>query len=733
LKNPSQRVGTGVAVAAGLAAGLAGVVLAGAPAGPASPDDIVPINGPAYLGSRPTGPDLTGVRLTAFQARNPRRAVLDATRAQRADDVDAIPLNVQASRSGVVKGASRRVNDHSEVMLAIDPTDPLHLLGGSKFFYRPESYDFYTGVFESTDGGLTWAQEQPPGVQTYGLTSDPVNTFDDAGNGYFTLLTRRPGGLTMSKKPVGRNWEQPVVVVQLEQTDKQWIAADQDPEGTSPYAGNLYMSWTQFAVGAIEFNRSVDGNRTWSPTIRLATGRVQGSIPGVAPDGTVYVVYGVDVFGGTPGEMRFVKSTNGGRTFTSSALAADIRSIPGRLPNGRFRNSSLPGFAVSPADGSLYVVWSDYRNGDADIYMTRSSDGGDAWSAPVRLNDDPEGNGVDQIMPQVSVAPGGRVAVMWLDRRMACPDLPWIDAARVGAENTCIDTYLTRSTDGGATWAPNLRVSAQTWDPAINLPIVSGDTGFIGDYQGIASSETMDFPFWNATADLGANPDRYQQIFVARVPVEPIPEALSASTFTAAPAEVLPGETARFELALRAAGASPLPTVTVRFELPRGGEFDFLSLASSSGVLDYEVRPNTVTWTGGVEAAKPVTISFDVRADAAARAGDRLTAIATITDGERAAYLREASARVAAAPTPTPSPAPPTSTPPVETPTATAAPGTATPTAPASPTATRPPERRRIYLPLARRGALPPAALRAAARPRGGGGLTNSGRISGVR
>ena len=122
----------------------------------------------------------------------------------------------------------------------------MHLLGASKFFYRPERYEFFTGVFESFDGGLTWTQEQPEGVESYTLTSDPVTTFDDAGNGYFTLLTRGPTGLDMLKKPRQGSWGRPVAVDRTTNTDKQWIAGDQNPRGQSPFAGNVYMSWTDF-------------------------------------------------------------------------------------------------------------------------------------------------------------------------------------------------------------------------------------------------------------------------------------------------------------------------------------------------------------------------------------------------------------------------------------------------------------------------------------------------------
>ncbi|MBN1661181.1 MAG: hypothetical protein JXA93_22505, partial [Anaerolineae bacterium] len=328
----------------------------GAQAPAAGPDEIVPINGTAYWATTPTGPDFSGVNLIPFPAQNPARATWEATLEQNEAYLvppEALPENIQVSHSGTFTYASHPLNDFSEVMVYLDPTDPDHLLGASKFFYYPAGYDFYTGVFESYDGGLTWTQFQPAGVEVYSLTSDPVTTFDHAGNGYFTLLTRTPTGLDMLKKPVGGNWQMPVIVDRTTSTDKQWIMGDQDPQGASPYAGNLYMSWTSFGgpVTGIVFSRSTDSNLTWSVPIGLAGGDIQGSIVGTAPDGTVYVVYGRNIFyGPTAGTMEFVKSTNGGSSFTPPAVAANMTAIPYYLPNpfggNNFRSpASLPAFA----------------------------------------------------------------------------------------------------------------------------------------------------------------------------------------------------------------------------------------------------------------------------------------------------------------------------------------------------------------------------------------------------
>ncbi|TMD67903.1 MAG: hypothetical protein E6I91_05745, partial [Chloroflexi bacterium] len=57
---------------------------------------------------------------------------------------------------------------HSEPMLVEDPHNPLHLVGGSKFFTDPAHYRFKIGFFASFDGGCTWSDGGVlPGFEQY--------------------------------------------------------------------------------------------------------------------------------------------------------------------------------------------------------------------------------------------------------------------------------------------------------------------------------------------------------------------------------------------------------------------------------------------------------------------------------------------------------------------------------------------------------------------------------------
>jgi uncharacterized repeat protein (TIGR01451 family) len=584
-----------------------------------------------------------------------RETTRDLFRQMHLQTPSTVPLNIQVSHSGLVSGASHYVTDFSEVMVDIDPTDPNHLLGASKFFYDSPNYGFYTGVLESYDGGFTWTQLQPTGVEDYDYTSDPVTTFDHVGNGYFTLLTRewegtiRHTSVDMLKKPEGGDWGLPVLVDNTTYTDKQWIMGDQNPQGSSPNAGNLYMSWVDLeTTWRIMFTRSTDANGSWSsPPLTLDSERVQAPVPGVAPDGTVYVVYGRDnYFGLMPATLNYVKSTDAGVSFSSPAIVADIINIPYTLPQSTFRTpGSFPAFVVSPVNGNLYVAWADYGNGDADIYFTRSTNGGDTWETPVRLNDDPIGNGIDQWQPQLSVAPNGRIAAIWFDRRLACPDLPWIPADHVGLENFCIDTFMTRSYDDGQTWVPDFRVSSQTWDWSLNLPITRDGYGFIGDYQGVASNNDYDFPFWNATADLGENPGNNQQVFIARVPA---PFINLSATKTVAPEEAAHGEMLTYAVSVNNLGPEYASAVRLTDTIPAHTAFVPGSLTHSptTGVAEYDGTANAVKWHGPIPAESSVTVTFGVRIDYDIADQSVIINTAVVTGGAGIGYAKTATATV---------------------------------------------------------------------------------------
>ena len=81
------------------------------------------------------------------------------------------------------------VKDRSESDVRVDPANPLHLIGQSKWFVSAEGYNHLLGFYESWDGGTTWpVQGHVPGYEGWTDNTDPVGAFDPWGNFYSLLL-----------------------------------------------------------------------------------------------------------------------------------------------------------------------------------------------------------------------------------------------------------------------------------------------------------------------------------------------------------------------------------------------------------------------------------------------------------------------------------------------------------------------------------------------------------------
>lgn len=176
---------------------------------------------------------------------------------------------------------------------------------------------------------------------------------------------------------------------------------------------------------------------------------VPGSVGGVdfartATNGSnTYAVWidqrnGTGFFGG--GAVFFNRSTNGGVTWQPADLRID-------------RAKGTAGFALLPdiicSGNSLFVVWQDRRNGDFDIYFTRSTDGGVTWLAQdIRLDTDGAGSGASE-NPQICVS-GSTVHVAWQDGRSGETDIRFNRSLNGGATWMSNDVRLDRGTAGAA-------------------------------------------------------------------------------------------------------------------------------------------------------------------------------------------------------------------------------------------------------------------------------------------
>jgi hypothetical protein len=378
---------------------------------------------------------------------------------------------------------------YDEPSIAINPHNPAQLVA---------AFQVNASAAYSTDAGAHWTLAigtAPTDFRRSGDVSVAYTStgaallcyiaFDKLGTpNYWAHNATRNGIYVRRSLDGGRTWE-PVArsvfshptVPGIPFEDKPYIVAD---TSGGRYNGNIYVGWTQFTLtqSLILFSRSTDGGATWSKPITISdhaglprddTGAAEGFAGTIGRNGQLHTVWS-DGF-----HIVYAVSSDGGRSFSAS------RYIAGTAPSnfqvtGVLRSNGYPQISYSslPGDGRLYVTWSDYRNGDVDIFCISSADDGRTWTAPVRVNNDPVHNGADQFFQWMAVDPqSGAVNVVFYDRR----DDP---------ENRKARLFLARSTDHAHTFS-NFSVSPSLFDP--------GEV-FLGDYIGVTALANRVYAIW---------------------------------------------------------------------------------------------------------------------------------------------------------------------------------------------------------------------------------------------
>ncbi|HUY81214.1 MAG TPA: sialidase family protein [Acidobacteriaceae bacterium] len=352
----------------------------------------------------------------------------------------------------------------------------------------------------SENSGRTWELAKGVAPKHYKISGDVSTVFDNKGHAFVSCIAfdklgtfnywghgaTRNGIFVRRSLDGGKTWEPELRTVIAQPTkpgipfeDKPYLVAD---TSKSKYAGSLYVGWTRWTLtdSRMLFTRSTDDGLSWSKPIEISqvrglprddNGALEGFDGAVGPNGTLYAVWAFN------DHIIFTKSKNGGKTFSPARNL--VHTAPAMFAvRGMDRANGFPQIAIDPRGGAkggpIYVTWSDYRNGEVDIFCIVSKNHGRTWSAPIKVNDDSVHDGAEHFFQWLAVDPvSGAVNVVFYDRR----EYP---------KNQTQIVVLARSDNGGKTFT-NYAWTSKPFNPK---------GVFMGDYLGLAAWGNRVYGAW---------------------------------------------------------------------------------------------------------------------------------------------------------------------------------------------------------------------------------------------
>ena len=424
---------------------------------------------------------------------------------------------------GPVIDVSRDQTSQNETPIAINPANPANMITGANDW----NYNDGCAVNATNDGGTTWTPTLPdgflPGVTkftndplvagtgAYDAGGDPTIAFSPDGKvAYyvcqaFNFTSPYDIALLLNRSTDGGFTWQKTNLVQVSTfngngttTGSNGKFADHENIHVDPVNGYVYVTWAEFSGlqgthSPVYVAVSHDQGATWLLS-KVTAGNVKSNQDQrIVTDGwgNAYLLFDNGVNGGKGLTVLYAsKSTNGGVTWSAPVQFATLTDPvcvfpPGcfNISGGQFRaGGTYPAPAFDTAHNRLDVLIADIRGPYAQMYL---------YSLKPDLTLDfatqlPPAAG-DQFMGELSAARNGRLDASYWDRSYS--------------RNKLVDLTYATSADGGHTWR-QARVTPSGYDPSQwGVPQGTGFRPFIGDYNGIASTNTLAAMTWTGVAD----------------------------------------------------------------------------------------------------------------------------------------------------------------------------------------------------------------------------------------
>jgi hypothetical protein len=428
---------------------------------------------------------------------------------------DAVAVSPQAPVN--FDASARPGNQGEDAVVAVNPTDPLNVAATSCDAGRVNLDGLFGAV--SFDGGRTWTGRLIATGAALGHACDARLVWDRYGNLWLTHIAANGGVAVEVSTDGGLSFRQ---VTEIIPTAPKGYTAPKDARSRQPGLlpnvsdepavavgpGSVWVSYTSVPSGVMQAaGAKVTGLGhfgSFSAPQSVPTKAGFGGFPGaggiaVGPRGQVLVVY-QNVGGQCCSRIYTALDPDGlgPRGFGRPRLLAGTNVQVGlRIPAQPNRGiGAVPSLAWDwnggPHSGRVYAVWTQRPKNTANtaIMFQYSDDNGTTWSTAVRLGGD---HAVSQFFPAIAVDQcTGDVAVSW-----------YKSGDTNGLPNSDAQIWATFSVDGGATFAPDFRVSKGT----SNAKDAKNFFDY-GDYAGAAFVGHRFYPGWADNSDsTGTNPN----------------------------------------------------------------------------------------------------------------------------------------------------------------------------------------------------------------------------------
>jgi hypothetical protein len=444
---------------------------------------------------------------------------------------------------GVPQSGTLYQNAEVEPRVAVDPTDPNHIVGA--FQQDRWSNGGAHGLVTSTsfDGGESWAESfahfsicaggNAANGGDFQRASDPWVTFSPNGDVHQIALsfndTNADNAILASKSTDGGlSWSEPATL-QRENTGSGSLFVDKESITADPFDSNfVYAVWDRstfpsdsvsltaltstFALRSqTVFARSTDGGLTWEPARAIfdrlsGIGFTIGNQIAVVPTETAVptLVNAMWLFRGSGVQqsccdVSVLRSTDRGVSWSGPIKVSDVDTVGVVDPdNGHGVRTAdiIPDIAAGVTAGRVYAVWQDgsfsgppRAKEHAGIAFSQSLDGGRTWSKKIQINQAPA---TQAFTPSIAVAADGAVGVTYYDFRnnTSAPGLPtdyWFVHCHPATQDCA----------SPSSWASEIHV-AGPFDME-TAPDAAGY--FVGDYEGLARAANSFVAFFAMAND----------------------------------------------------------------------------------------------------------------------------------------------------------------------------------------------------------------------------------------